>query len=467
MRKSIALCVCVLLVGLSYPVHGQCPPQPGDCFPADTPSLAGKWEPENGVLPLLADNQPIAPVHAIQLHTGKVLLTESLNKIVLFDPAFGSVQDVADPQFQGDVYNTFCTGHCSLSDGRIFMRGGLFLPHERLATIYTPDAGTGSWVTFEEIHGGQPVERYYPTCTTREDGSVMILDGQHGCPISMDNNANVPVIYYPNTNVWVRLYTAEYRYPGLTCTPAAPYSSWALGYYPLAFLAIDGSIVATGASDENDDPCWPSSGCALPMGKTRRLRPTQADWLEVVTGNDPIDGASAVMFRKNEILKCGSTGPVHFTLEPSTTGVYSIELTGQQTWTQLDSLAQPRHDSNYVLLADGKVMAVGGTSVPGGGLDHFLYKPEIYDPYNDAWSTMNACMWLPRGHHSVAILLPSGAVFFAGGDGGFGCPPDLDSYQIYKPPYFFDEDGEPTTDRPAIDASMSAGGTAAPAKVYL
>ncbi len=416
-------------------------------------------------MPLMAGNQPTRPVHAILLHTGRLLLMQTIDKIILFNPAGGTVQEVEDPMIgPGQPYDTFCTGHSSTADGRIFMRGGLGSVDELYTTIYTPDAGVGTWETpFQELWPGntQGVRRYYPTCTTRHDGTVMILEGQHGCPNSEEDNANVPVIYHPDilgTGAWEPLTSAEYRYLGSeSCSLfPAPYSGWALGYYPLAFLAVDGSIVVTGASDENDDPCWPvSPGCALPMGKTRRLRPAQADWQDVVTANDPIDGGSAVMFRKNEILKCGSTGPVWFTLEPASTGVYSIQLTGQQTWTQLDSLAQPRRDSNYVVLPDGKVMAVGGRSAVGGTLDDFLHKPEIYDPYSDTWSTMNACMWFPRGHHSVAILLPSGAVFFGGGDGSFGCPPDLDSYQIYKPPYFFDENGDPA-DRPAIDASMSA-----------
>lgn len=79
-----------------------------------------------------------------------------------------------------------------------------------------------------------------------------------------------------------------------------------------------------------------------------------------------------------------------------------------------------------------------------------MLEPEIYNPHTDAWSLM-APMATPRQYHSAAVLLADGSVFVAGGQMFQYHPSEQNleaeqrSYQIFKPPYFFN------LTRPTID----------------
>lgn len=100
-------------------------------------------------------------------------------------------------------------------------------------------------------------------------------------------------------------------------------------------------------------------------------------------------------------------------------------------------------------LPSGDVLAHGGTS--GGVTEHEMcngltavLNPEVYNPDTDTWTAM-AAMAVPRQYHSSAVLLPDGSLFVAGGQAR-GPNPDGDpnwvvvnqrTYQIFKPPYFF------------------------------
>lgn len=79
--------------------------------------------------------------------------------------------------------------------------------------------------------------------------------------------------------------------------------------------------------------------------------------------------------------------------------------------------AAPMHDARYsfslTLLADGRVLAVGGVGVPRGALSG-LKSAEIYDPKTDAWTMASTLPDVDREHHR-ALLLSNGDVMVAGG----------------------------------------------------
>jgi hypothetical protein len=100
-------------------------------------------------------------------------------------------------------------------------------------------------------------------------------------------------------------------------------------------------------------------------------------------------------------------------------------------WEWADSLADKRAHAGSVVMADGKVLAVGGT---GAGLfDEPVTNVELFDPDTDTWSRM-APMSVPRGYHSTAILLPDARVLSAG-------TTPFQRYelriQVYSPYYLF------------------------------
>jgi hypothetical protein len=101
------------------------------------------------------------------------------------------------------------------------------------------------------------------------------------------------------------------------------------------------------------------------------------------------------------------------------------------SWSNTGSLAKARRQFNLTLLADGKVLATGGSG--GQGFDNKslpIYPSEMWDPATGDWTTM-ASISVYRGYHSTALLLPDGRVVSAGGEQTGA------SAEIYSPPYLF------------------------------
>jgi hypothetical protein len=93
-----------------------------------------------------------------------------------------------------------------------------------------------------------------------------------------------------------------------------------------------------------------------------------------------------------------------------------------------------------LLLPDGKVLAVGGSST--GRNDNTprpTLTPELFDPVTETWTPL-CPVRVPRGYHGTAILLPDARVALAGKDGAFQA--DIFQYpdhrvEMFSPPYLF------------------------------
>jgi Galactose oxidase, central domain len=86
-----------------------------------------------------------------------------------------------------------------------------------------------------------------------------------------------------------------------------------------------------------------------------------------------------------------------------------------------------RYGHTATLLADGKVLVVGGSD--DGDLASTLASAEIYDPDTGTWSTTGSLNTSRYNH--TATLLPDGKVLVAG---GYDWPPaSLNSVELYDP----------------------------------
>jgi hypothetical protein len=83
------------------------------------------------------------------------------------------------------------------------------------------------------------------------------------------------------------------------------------------------------------------------------------------------------------------------------------------TWADTGSLATARSDHTATLLPDGRVLVVGGHNTT---IAH-LASAELYDPISRTWTTTGS-LAAPR-HSQTATLLPNGKVLVAGGAGTF------------------------------------------------
>ena len=345
-RKRVVTQLCLLLLIIPLTSVG------GVAYAQDA-SVVGQWE-------TLTIPAPVVGIHAIVLWTGKVLLYSSGSTAHLWDPTSDPTSD-PESAFEENyvVSNIFCSGHCSLADGRVLVIG-----QDDNVNIFDPISESWSEVASMET------ERYYPTCTSLPDGRALAMAGK--------GSKDIPGVYDPGTNTWEQLNNAKLRLP----------------FYPWMFVL-------------------PSSGLVFNAGPnqtTRTLDVATQTWEEV--GDSIFSSrrdASAVALVPGKIFIVGGATPTTATAE-------IINLTpgeADPAWQYTAPMHHARRNHNATLLPDGKVLVTGGANKTGAVL-----VAEMFDPAEMSWTEM-APMQFPRLYHSTAFLLPDGRVVVTGTDSEF------------------------------------------------
>lgn len=332
---------------------------------------------------------PTRAVHTTLLPDGRVYFvsyySESLQPHV-WDPVSNTFSPAA-----ASAYSLFCAGHTSMADGRVFIAGGHIADYVGFAHAAIYDPSTNTLKSAPDMNQG----RWYPTATTLANGDVLVASGD----INSNTNTNpLPQIYSPAGNSWRDLTSAQLVLP----------------LYPLMFVAPNGKVFNAGSSTQ-----------------TRYLDTSGAGaWTKVAT---TIFGASGkwrsygpgVMYESGKILLVGGGDPPTATTE-------KIDLNAATpAWTSSGSMHFARRQHNAVVLPDGKVFVVGGSSAGGFDTSTSPVAPtEMWDPATGQFTVM-ASIAVYRGYHSTALLLPDGRVLSAGGNVGGA------NAQIYSPPYLF------------------------------
>jgi hypothetical protein len=357
--------VIALLSALSAPVAAQ-------------PSVVGQWS----SVPAL----PFFPVHVALLPTGNVIVWPgdqgiSGNDPRLWDPATATTTPLTRPG-----YDTFCSGHTFLSDGRLFVAGGHIQNNVGLPNASAYDPISNTWAAFPPMNAG----RWYPNTTTLPNGDILVVSG------SIDNTIGVnrlPQVFQVGTGAWRDLTNAQLGLP----------------LYPQMLLAPNGQIFNSG-----------------PNQTTRYLNTSGAGTWTVVGNRQFGDRGygSAVMYDDGKVLVMGGGDPPTKTAEVIDLNVPT------PTWRFVGQMEIARRQINAVLLPDGKVLVTGGTSGPGfNNANTPVFAAEMWDPVAETWTTM-ASAQIPRLYHSAALLLPDGRVLTTGGNG-------YPETEVYSPPYLF------------------------------
>ncbi len=247
--------------------------------------------------------------------------------------------------------------------------------------------------------------RWYATSTTLPDGRILATSGD----APDGSRSTVPEVYDPATNTWTRL-TGAPRDQNL---------------YPLMFVLPNGKTYESGSKtgtailDTSGTGSW-TNGPTAPWSTSGYSE-------------------SAVMYRPGKILRAGGG-------DPAQARAAVIDMTaGSPAWREIASMSFARRRMNLTLLADGTVMAIGGTGQADSEAAAVL-AGEIWDPNTEAWTTV-ASMGEARMYHSAAVLLPDGRVVVGGGETSGRL-----RAQIYSPPYLF------KGARPTISTAPSAAG---------
>jgi hypothetical protein len=348
-----------------------------------------------------ADNWPLIPIHAALTPDGRVL-TYGTTSTGWQTGYF--IYDVWDPK-QGlngghvtlsNLTGTdlFCSAQIILpQDGRMLLVGGDNWDGTRNTNTGNNDTNLYKY-SDDTLSRGPDMNRarWYATTTMMVNGEIYIQGGYDGedRPEVRDANGNMRLLSNVNTS-------------GL---------DW---WYPRNVLAPNGQVFGYDVMGIMYYVNPAGTGQYTPLG--------QLPWK--YRGKF----STAALFRPGKIL--------HFGAKTNEALVIDFR-SGTPVLTPTQSLSTVRQWANATVLADGRVLATGGSAV-ANELVGINNAAEIWDPATGRW-TLGASGSRARLYHSGALLLPDATVLVHGGGSGPG-PIDNLHAEIYYPPYLYDSSG--------------------------
>ena len=171
----------------------------------------------------------------------------------------------------------------------------------------------------------------------------------------------------------------------------------------------------------------------VPLASAELYDPGTGRWSPTAPMALPRLGHSLTLLADGRVLAAGGTAlnapaPGGSQVNPEASAELFDPKTG--TWTTTEAMSSPRFEHTATLLADGKVLMVGGQG-PVGGRVGAQASTEIYDPAANAFLKSND-LSEARTNHSQA-LLPDGSVLVAGGSGGPESDVSIATAELFDP----------------------------------
>jgi len=354
---------------------------------------------------------PLIAVHGVMTSDGRILsygTRESGQQTGFFvydiwDPTDDSHMTLAN----GTAVDIFCSSQILLPNGAdIAISGG-----DNWTGTGTTNTGNNSATLFNVETGAMTRasnmnrQRWYSSSTMLLNGEVYVQGGSGGTdrPEIRGTDGTYRLLSGANTGGFDSM-------------------------YPRNFVAPDGRVFGYDSAGRMYYIDTSGTGTATPV----------AQFSSAVRGND----SSAAMFAPGRILQYGG----------SSNQAIVIDINGATpVITSTASMLRQRRLSTATLMADGKVVATGGSRVWNVMTD-VSYEAEIWNPQTGQW-TVGASAVKPRLYHGNALLLADATVLVFGGGAPSpsGVPGNLNA-EIYYPPYLFTAGGTQAA-RPQIDSA--------------
>lgn len=355
-----------------------------------------------------------------------------------------------------------------MPDGRLFVAGGTikypdpnpFGPQNYLgsafAGIWDPAlvnaANNSGWTYVQPM----ALPRWYPTVTLLGNNTIMVSGG-----VVDTFNARCMALPPPNGNldpaadtyeVW-DIATASWLpgpiSPGVHQGPEYANQSTAcyslFGEYPRQHLLSSGHLFVAGMYTGGNRVHPTNHGAWLPTGSILNnglFRNYGSSVLMPNVGRRPNS--------QDKVMILGGSSGASPNASSSVQVCNAFSGTGSSAWTLLPPLTVGRMVANAVLLPDGAVLVIGGSttgssyfSAPSFAVAEF--RPEIYRRSVNQWILQDP-QDSKRMYHSTAALLPSGVIVSAGGD------VRSSDYEVFTPDYL---DGVTALTRPVFSATSS------------
>jgi hypothetical protein len=329
--------------------------------------------------------------------------------------------------------NIFCAGHSFLPGGQLLITGGhIFNGHGTTSTMMYDTLSKKIYSAGEA--NAMNLGRWYPTNVTLPNGEVLTVGGSY-CVSSPNNcTADVPGSVIDANRLpqvwklgggWRDLSNVTYiTYQ----TGTQPTDEYPEHYYPWLHVAPNGHVFNSGHDNLMRYLNTSGAGSWVNAGTQSS---TQRDYGSSVIYQDPNDSRFKVLI----------VGGGYWTRRPGDNALYVTPVSTAEvidlgtvsgpvanpTAVPVASMGQPRRHLMTTILADGKILATGGTkgvdyannNDPAdneGGPGNVILSAELWDPAAPAapWKTL-APMTVQRLYHSTAVLLPDARVLVAGG----------------------------------------------------
>jgi YVTN family beta-propeller protein len=354
-------------------------------------------------------NWPVIPIHVALTADGRVLGygssttgQQTANRdYAVWDPTPDETSDEYSTLANGTGTDIFCSSQILLPAGdQVFIAGG-----DNWTGTGTNNQGNNNSNLFNATANAltrtanMNRARWYSSSTMLLNGEILIQGGAGG----LDRP---------------EIRAADGAFRLLSSADTTPYN-WD---FPRNFAAPDGRLFG-----------FDTGGRMYWLNPTGNGSVTSAGAFPSATAGGDSTGA---MFSPGRILQFGGNSNAAIVID-ITSGAPSV--------TSTSALAYHRRLGTATVLADGKVLASGG-SIEWNVMNSVAYEAEIWNPATGQW-TRGATHTRARLYHSVALLLPDATVMVGGG--GAPGPQNNLNHEIFYPPYLFKSDRTEAA-RPAI-----------------
>lgn len=405
-------------------------PRRGPC----APSTVGNWE-----IPPFTSG--VVGIHAALLHTNKILF------FTYREPPHPETAHEA-PQPHGDSavlnlatgtvtrptpsereLNLFCSGHAFLPDGRLLIGGGE-REHPGVRSIHIFNPANETWQYVGNMQRG----RWYPTCVTLPNGQIFIVGGL-AWETSTSSPPNSTYDIFGNNTIQAGLPVPLF-FP-------VPGQSGEFVTYPFVFVLPTGKLFI---HDGIRTMLFDLATWSIPTFTEAAIRPGRNARTYSLEGTSvllPLSPNTDPPYRARVMIMGGGGAPPINMRSPATETCEILDTsspTSEMRWELVAPMSRPRVMPDSVLLPDGNVLVMNGSST--GYADNGanpVFDVQMYNPLLNRWTTL-CSMTIPRLYHATAILLPDGRVMTAGTDVMWNPDPFHESQlrlEFYSPPYLF------------------------------
>ncbi len=247
------------------------------------------------------------------------------------------------------------------------------------------------------------------TATLLENGQVLVVGGHGGQRVGFAS----PELFDPATG-W---------------SPASVTSQGREEH--TATLLLDGHVLVAGGfidPDRRSLNSRPTNEAEVYDSSTNMWSPTGS--MAEVRGMH-----TATLLRDGRVLVVGGSAGLAEGLSEVVLASAELYDPAIGTWSEAASMAEGRARHAATLLADGRVLVLGGERlVPGDEPDTIVDSPitsvEVYDPSSNSWSSAGS---MSGERVDTATLLQDGRVLVVGEEGDPQQDRDLSSVEVYDP----------------------------------